>query len=63
MNADELCGAVQVGAESKILIVTEKGKYSVVPTQNIRETNRGSEGVKVLDLGYEDSVRSIFTLT
>ena len=63
MNTDELCGAVQVEAESQILVVTEKGKYSVVPTQNIMETNRGSEGVKILDLGYEDSVQAVFTLT
>ena len=63
MNTEELCGAVQVGAESQILVVTEKGKYSVVPIQNIRETNRGSKGVKILGLGYEDSVRAIFTLT
>lgn len=63
MNTDELCGAVQVEAESQILVVTEKGKYSVVPTQNIMETNRGSEGVKILDLDHEDSVQAVFTLT
>jgi DNA gyrase subunit A len=60
MNTEAVFTAIQVDAESEILIVTEMGRSAIVRTQNIRESNRGSKGVRGIRLDSGDAVQSVF---
>ena len=51
MNTEGVCGAISVDPESEILMITSNGQAIRCSVDNIRETNRGSKGVKLVDLG------------
>ena len=54
MNTDAVCSALSVSEESEILMITSKGQAVRCPVLNIRETNRGSKGVKLVNLDDGD---------
>ena len=54
MNTDGVCGAISVNPESEILMITKAGQTVRCAVQNIRETSRGSKGVKLVNLGEND---------
>lgn len=59
MNTDAICGALSVSEESEILMITSKGQAVRCPVLNIRETNRGSKGVKLVNLTERDKLIGI----
>jgi DNA gyrase subunit A len=59
MNTDAICGALSVCQESEILMITSKGQAVRCPVLNIRETNRGSKGVKLVNLSDKDKLIGI----
>ena len=59
MNTKAVCGALSVDSESEILMITNKGQAVRCPVQNIRETNRGSKGVKLVNLNEGDRLTGI----
>ena len=54
MNTDAVCSALSVSEESEILMITSRGQAVRCPVLNIRETNRGSKGVKLVNLDKKD---------
>ena len=54
MNTEAICGAISVDPESEILMITKAGQTVRCAVQNIRETSRGSKGVKLVNLGDKD---------
>ena len=54
MNTEAVCGAISVDPESEILMITKAGQTVRCAVQNIRETSRGSKGVKLVNLGDKD---------
>ena len=54
MNTASLCSALSVAEDSEILMVTKKGQAVRCPVLNIRETNRGSKGVRLVNLSDKD---------
>ena len=54
MNTEAVCGAISVDPESEILMITKAGQTVRCAVQNIRETSRGSKGVKLVNLGEKD---------
>lgn len=54
MNTDAVCSALSVDQTSEILMITKSGQAMRCPVINIRETNRGSKGVKLVDLRSKD---------
>lgn len=54
MNTDAVCSALSVDQTSEILMITKSGQAMRCPVINIRETNRGSKGVKLVDLRAKD---------
>jgi DNA gyrase subunit A len=54
MNTDAVCDAISVSEESEILMLTKKGQAVRCEVSNIRETNRGSKGVKLIGLSDRD---------
>ena len=54
MNTEAVCGAISVDLESEILMITKAGQTVRCAVQNIRETSRGSKGVKLVNLGEKD---------
>jgi DNA gyrase subunit A len=54
MNTDEVCGSISVDPESEILMITKAGQTVRCAVQNIRETSRGSKGVKLVNLSPKD---------
>ena len=54
MNTASLCSALSVAEDSEILMVTKKGQAVRCPVLNIRETNRGSKGVRLVNLSEKD---------
>ncbi len=54
MNTDAVCDALSVAEESEILLLTKKGQAVRCKVVNIRETNRGSKGVKLIGLTGSD---------
>ena len=54
MNTDALCGSISVDPESEILMITKAGQTVRCAVQNIRETSRGSKGVKLVNLSQRD---------
>jgi DNA gyrase subunit A len=56
MNTDCIVGAICVESESEILMITSNGQAVRCPVNNIRETNRGSKGVKLVNLSGKDKL-------
>ncbi|MEC8791280.1 MAG: DNA gyrase subunit A [Verrucomicrobiota bacterium] len=54
MNTEAVCSALSVDQTSEILMITKSGQAMRCPVINIRETNRGSKGVKLVDLRTKD---------
>jgi DNA gyrase subunit A len=54
MNTDSVCGSISVDPESEILMITKAGQTVRCAVQNIRETSRGSKGVKLVNLSPKD---------
>ena len=54
MNTEAVCGAISVDPESEILMITKAGQTVRCAVRNIRETSRGSKGVKLVNLGDKD---------
>ena len=59
MNTDAVCGALSVCHDSEILMISSKGQTVRCPVLNIRETNRGSKGVKLVNLNDGDKLIGI----
>ncbi len=59
MNTDAVCSALSVSEESEILMITSRGQAVRCPVLNIRETNRGSKGVKLVNLDKKDDLIGI----
>ena len=59
MNTDAVCSALSVSEESEILMITSRGQAVRCPVLNIRETNRGSKGVKLVNLDKKDTMVGI----
>ena len=56
MNTDGVCGAISVNPDSEILMITKAGQTIRCEVQNIRETSRGSKGVKLVNLADKDAL-------
>ena len=54
MNTEAVCGSISVDPESEILMITKAGQTVRCAVQNIRETSRGSKGVKLVNLSQKD---------
>ena len=59
MNTDCITGAISVESESEILMITSNGQAVRCPVNNIRETNRGSKGVKLVNLSGKDKLIAV----
>jgi len=59
MNTDCIVGALSVDPDSEILMITSNGQAVRCPVNNIRETNRGSKGVKLVNLSGKDRLIAI----
>ncbi|MFP6886326.1 MAG: DNA gyrase C-terminal beta-propeller domain-containing protein, partial [Opitutales bacterium] len=59
MNAKALAGALAVDKEDEIMMLTKKGQAIRCPVLNIRATNRGTKGVKLVDLAKGDKLVAI----
>ena len=56
MNTDSVCDALSVDQDSEILMLSKRGQAVRCNVTNIRETNRGSKGVKLIGLNDKDSL-------
>ena len=54
MNTEAVCGSISVDPESEILMITKAGQTVRCAVQSIRETSRGSKGVKLVNLSPKD---------
>jgi DNA gyrase subunit A len=45
--------------EHEMLLITEKGKIIRIKTENVRSIGRATQGVKIINLGDDDTVCSI----
>jgi DNA gyrase subunit A len=59
MDADALAGALAVEEGDEIMMLTKKGQAIRCPVLNIRETNRGTKGVKLVNLAKGDRLTAI----
>lgn len=59
MNTNCIVGALSVDPDSEILMITSNGQAVRCPVNNIRETNRGSKGVKLVNLNDKDKLIAI----
>ena len=59
MNTDCIVGALSVDPDSEILMITSNGQAVRCPVDNIRETSRGSKGVKLVNLNDKDKLIAI----
>ena len=59
MNTQRIIGALSVDPESEILMITSNGQAIRCPVNNVRETSRGSKGVKLVDLAEKDKLKAI----
>ena len=55
----KLVGALSVKDNDEIMLLTAKGQSVRCPVKDIRETNRGAKGVKLLSLAEGDKLLSI----
>jgi DNA gyrase subunit A len=54
-----LAGALRVGEDDEVMLLTAKGQSIRCPVKDIRETNRGAKGVKLLTLAEGDKLLGI----
>ncbi len=54
MNTEAVCDSLSVAQDSEILMLSKKGQAVRCKVTNIRETNRGSKGVKLIGLSDRD---------
>jgi DNA gyrase subunit A len=59
MDAKALAGALAVDEDDEIMMLTKKGQAIRCPVLNIRSTNRGTKGVKLVDLAKGDRLVAI----
>jgi len=59
MDAKAIAGALAVDEDDEIMMLTKKGQAIRCPVLNIRETNRGTKGVKLVDLAKGDKLIAI----
>ena len=59
MNTERIIGALSVDPESEILMITSNGQAVRCPVNNVRETSRGSKGVKLVNLSGKDKLTAI----
>ena len=59
MNTQAVCSALSVEQTSEVLMITSRGQAVRCPVLNIRETNRGSKGVKLVNLDKKDELVGI----
>ena len=52
-------GIAQVHENEELLVITQQGKILRTPASDIRTIGRATQGVRVMDLGEEDSVVSV----
>jgi DNA gyrase subunit A len=55
----QVVGIAQVHENEELLVITEQGKILRTPASAIRTIGRATQGVRVMDLGEEDSVVSV----
>lgn len=58
-NSINLAGALSVRDTDEVMLLTAKGQSIRCPVKDIRETNRGAKGVKLLTLAEGDKLLSI----
>ncbi|MGE4551162.1 MAG: DNA gyrase C-terminal beta-propeller domain-containing protein, partial [Opitutales bacterium] len=59
MDAEALAGALAVVEGDEIMMLTKKGQAIRCPVHNIRSTNRGTKGVKLVNLAKGDKLVAI----
>jgi DNA gyrase subunit A len=52
-------GIAQVHENNELLVITQQGKILRTPAADIRTIGRATQGVRVMDLGEDDSVVSV----
>jgi DNA gyrase subunit A len=55
----KVVGAFPVSDESKVLVISERGKLIRIGCDSIRQTGRSAQGVKLIDAGVGDRVASV----
>jgi DNA gyrase subunit A len=55
----KVVGAFPVSDESKVLVISERGKLIRIGCDSIRQTGRSAQGVKLIDAGAGDRVASV----
>jgi DNA gyrase subunit A len=55
----KVMGVVPVMEESKLLVITRKGKLIRIGSDGIRQTGRSAQGVRIIDTGDGDSVADV----
>jgi DNA gyrase subunit A len=55
----EVVGIAQVRENEELLVITEQGKILRTPAADIRTIGRATQGVRLMDLGDDDSVVSV----
>jgi DNA gyrase subunit A len=55
----KVAGVVPVSDESKLLVITERGKLIRIGSDGIRQTGRSAQGVRIIDTGDGDSVADV----
>jgi DNA gyrase subunit A len=55
----KVMGVVPVMDESKLLVITRKGKLIRIGSDGIRQTGRSAQGVRIIDTGDGDSVADV----
>ena len=55
----QVVGIAQVHENEELLVITQQGKILRTPAGDIRTIGRATQGVRVMDLGEEDSVVSV----
>ena len=54
-----MVGIAQVQENQELLVITQQGKILRTPASEIRTIGRATQGVRVMDLGDDDSVVSV----
>ena len=55
----QVVGIAQVHENEELLVITQQGKMLRTPASDIRTIGRATQGVRVMDLGEDDSVVSV----
>jgi DNA gyrase subunit A len=55
----KVVGVIPVTDESKLLVITEKGKLIRIGSDGIRQTGRAAQGVRIIDTGDGDIVADV----